>query len=265
MKRLNASLPALLLALAFSTSFSAHAADGKTWMSQVDQRPESPWQTATMQLTVTPKGGAPQVRESAVYSRLAPTRRESAVYFRAPAAMKKTAFLSVSSSDGSADEQWLYLPALQTVRRVPASSRGGSFVGTDLSYEDVQRVGKLSLADWQFGDAQVQPDGTVQVIGTATPAAAKELGYTHAQWRIDPKSRFIVEVTYSDAQRTPVKRMWVGDLREVGGYWTAGSVRVQNARTGSETAIRFSDIAFGTEFDAAILSSKGLQTGKGLK
>jgi hypothetical protein len=255
----------VLLAAVSGLPLAAHAADGKAWIAQVDQRVESPWQTATMELSVTPKGGTAQLREAAAFSHFTAERRETALYFRTPGAMKKTAFLSVDGTAAGADEQWLFLPALQTVRRVPGSSRGGSFLGTDLSYGDVQRVGKVGLDDYQFADPGKLPNGLIQVSGTATPLAAAELGHAKAQWTIDPRSLFIVEARYLDARGATLKQVWVSDIEQVGGFWTARTIRVQNPVSGSETTIRFRDLVFGQPFDATILSSKGLQSGKGLK
>jgi hypothetical protein len=34
-------------------------------------------------------------------------------------------------------EPWLYLPAIKRVRRISASNKTGSFVGSEFSYEDL--------------------------------------------------------------------------------------------------------------------------------
>ena len=42
-----------------------------------------------------------------------------------------------------ADEQWLYLPALKRVKRISSSNRSGSFMGSELAYED------MSAPEWR--------------------------------------------------------------------------------------------------------------------
>lgn len=37
----------------------------------------------------------------------------------------------------SQDDQWLYLPALKRVKRISATARSGSFMGSEFSYEDM--------------------------------------------------------------------------------------------------------------------------------
>ena len=59
-----------------------------------------------------------------------------AVKFSTPADIKGTAFLQVEHSEGD-DDLWIYLPALKKSRRLVASNKKDSFVGSDFSYGDV--------------------------------------------------------------------------------------------------------------------------------
>jgi hypothetical protein len=59
-----------------------------------------------------------------------------AVRFSTPADIRGTAFLQVEHSDGD-DDLWIYLPALKKSRRLVASNKKDSFVGSDFSYGDV--------------------------------------------------------------------------------------------------------------------------------
>lgn len=59
-----------------------------------------------------------------------------AVTFSTPADIRGTAFLQVEHSDGD-DDLWIYLPALKKSRRLVASNKKDSFVGSDFSYGDV--------------------------------------------------------------------------------------------------------------------------------
>ena len=62
--------------------------------------------------------------------------QKSYVYFRRPADLNKTAFL-VWKNPGKADDRWLYLPALDLVKRIADSDKRTSFVGSHFFYEDV--------------------------------------------------------------------------------------------------------------------------------
>ena len=58
------------------------------------------------------------------------------VRFGSPADIKGTAFLQVEHSE-SDDDLWIYLPALKKSRRLVASNKKDSFVGSDFSYGDI--------------------------------------------------------------------------------------------------------------------------------
>ena len=58
------------------------------------------------------------------------------VYFHRPADVNKMAFLVWKQLDRG-DDRWLYLPALDLVKRIAATDKRTSFVGADFFYEDV--------------------------------------------------------------------------------------------------------------------------------
>ena len=62
------------------------------------------------------------------------------VYFHRPADVAKMAFMVWKHLDKD-DDRWLYLPALDLVKRIAASDERTSFVGSNFFYEDVSGRG----------------------------------------------------------------------------------------------------------------------------
>ncbi|PTB90535.1 outer membrane lipoprotein-sorting protein, partial [Marinobacter sp. Z-F4-2] len=58
------------------------------------------------------------------------------VYFRRPADVSQMTLLVWKHQDRD-DDRWLYLPALDLVKRIAASDKRTSFVGSDFFYEDI--------------------------------------------------------------------------------------------------------------------------------
>lgn len=56
--------------------------------------------------------------------------------FDTPRDVKGTAFLSYTHSR-TADDQWLYLPALKRVKRISSKNKSGPFMGSEFAYEDI--------------------------------------------------------------------------------------------------------------------------------
>lgn len=63
---------------------------------------------------------------------------KSVVRFRSPERVAGTAFLLLQHK-GSPDEQYIYLPAFHSTRRIAGREREGSFMGSDFSYADLER------------------------------------------------------------------------------------------------------------------------------
>ena len=63
-------------------------------------------------------------------------RRQEPVCVRRAARCPRTALL-IHVHGESADDQWLYLPALKRVKRISSSNRSGSFMGSEFAYEDL--------------------------------------------------------------------------------------------------------------------------------
>ena len=61
---------------------------------------------------------------------------KSLFVFNEPRDVQGTALL-IHAHRESADDQWLYLPALKRVKRISSSNRSGSFMGSEFAYEDL--------------------------------------------------------------------------------------------------------------------------------
>ncbi|MBI2441820.1 MAG: outer membrane lipoprotein-sorting protein [Lentisphaerae bacterium] len=64
------------------------------------------------------------------------TEQKYLLYFHEPSDVRRMTFL-VWKFPEKEDDRWIYLPALDLVRRVAASDKRSSFVGSDFTYEDI--------------------------------------------------------------------------------------------------------------------------------
>ena len=58
------------------------------------------------------------------------------MFFHAPADVKGTTFM-VWKDPAKEDDRWIFIPSINLVRRIAASDKGSSFVGSDFTYEDI--------------------------------------------------------------------------------------------------------------------------------
>src|SRR4030067_2810662 len=58
------------------------------------------------------------------------------IYFYQPQDVRDMTFM-VYKYTGKDDDRWLFMPALNMVRRIAANDKRSSFVGSDFTYEDI--------------------------------------------------------------------------------------------------------------------------------
>ncbi|MEO0818048.1 MAG: outer membrane lipoprotein-sorting protein [Pseudomonadota bacterium] len=255
----------LLPFLAFSGL--AHAdtsADAMALATLVVERPANEGRAGTMHFQLTNSAGRVREREALmVHSETDGTER-IAIFFSAPAMIEETAFLSFNH-EMREDENWLYLPATERVRRLPVSDRGDYFLGTDLTYGDIKDNFKFGLEDWSFNlDGEVVMDGKAHPVLTGmakTPEIGIEMGYAAFRAHIDTETAFPVWIEYTDTDGDLLKRVEVLDIKPIGGAQTALHFRAENLQTGHQTDIQFEGMRHVPGIDESIFDPDAMAYG----
>jgi outer membrane lipoprotein-sorting protein len=192
--------------------------------------------------------------------------RRTAIFYQSPANVRGTSFLVFDYRDPShASDQWLYLPALRKVRRVPAADRGDYFLGTDLTYDEIRNDSRVTLEDWRFHLIdRSEVDGTACAViegTTVSEAVAKELGYSRANWWIDETSDMALRIEYWDRAGQLLKTVEHRDIRQISGIWSAMRIDVTNHKTGHRTRIDFRDVQFNQKLADTLFTQQQMERG----
>ncbi len=238
--------------------------DAMALATLVAERPANEGRAGTMHFQLTNSASRIREREALmIHSQTAETER-IAIFFSAPAMIEETAFLSFNH-DAREDENWLYLPATERVRRLPVSDRGDYFLGTDLTYGDIKDNFKFGLDDWSFGvDGEVVVDGKSYPVltGTAkTPELGIEMGYAGFRARIDTETAFPVWIEYTDTDGDLLKRVEVLDIEPIGGAQTALHFTAENLQTGHRTDVTFTGMQHVPDLDDSIFDPDAMAYG----
>lgn len=244
--RFPRSVAALALAL---TASLAHAdatdAGALELATRVATRPANEGRAGMMHFRLENDAGSVRTRTALMLHSERNDVERIAIFFTQPAMIEETAFLSLNAATAP-DENWLYLPATDRVRRLPASDRGDYFMGTDLTYGDIRDNFKFDLDDWQFrapGSGDSSEGNHAVLEGSArTPALAKEMGYASFRARIDTATAFPVWIEYTDSDGEALKRVEVLEIARVGDADTAMRFSVTNLQTGHRTEVHFTDM-----------------------
>lgn len=208
--------------------------------------------------------GQERVRETTGQTKLLPgtTDNRRIVVFNAPADIRGTKTLLVEHA-GADDDIWIYLPAMKKVRRLVASNKKDSFVGTDFSYGDV--IGQ-KVEDWNHRILRQEASGGFDcwVIEStpATPQVADTSGYSKRLSWIDKRSFVALRTDIFDLQGAFLKRLTQEDVREVDpehARWQPMRLVAENAQTNHKTIIELRDFKANVGVPDAAFTPRALE------
>ena len=166
---------------------------------------------------------------------------KSLVIFRNPKDIKGTAFLSFTHKVGN-DDQWLFLPALNRVKRISSNNKSGPFVGSEFAYEDIssQEVEKYT---YKFiNDDSL--DGKETLVIERYPVD-KNSGYTRQIIWYDKEEYIPLKIDFYDRKDSHLKTLLYKNYEHYNDrHWRAHIMDMQNHQSGKSTIIEWGDFKF---------------------
>lgn len=247
---LSVTLPT---AAAETTSSSA----GLALAQAVYDRPSGDDSSARVLMQLTRKGKEPRERLLYSYGKdKGDAERWTLMRFITPEDVDKTGLLT-KDYEGDDSDQWLYLPALDRVRRIASSRKGGRFVGSDFYYED--------LKDREVNMDHHQIIGKDKVGGVgctlleSTPVEKSNSVYSKRVSCIYEKLMIPLRIDYfTKRSKKPVKRLQARKLKKVQGYWTIFDSTMTNLKTGHSTKLLTTHILYDQDIPDSLFSQRGL-------
>lgn len=262
------------LALAILTSSDRAEAqeivDADEVMRKVDAVEEGDQLTSQLSMTMINKQGKTRLREATSFRKYFGQEKRTFFVFRKPSNVDGTSFLTFDYPDAEQDDdQWLYLPSLRKVRRISSSDRGDFFLGTDFTYEDIKKAGKVELSDFNFkslGNETINiADESIDAIKIeATPkdsARAKNLGFGNSQLWVNPVNWIIVQAEYQDIKGRALRNYTASDIRQIDGIWTKHTLEVKNHKTGHYSRFNITDIDYVKPVDDNLFTKRAMEKG----
>ncbi len=259
----TAVIVAACLIVSWSDDAAAETLSAGDIARAITDRQEGDAARRVIHMTMIDRKGKSESRVAVVHKQRLDDRRLTRVTFLEPKKYRNMAFLSHDylASDG-ADSRWMFLPAAQRVRSIPATRRGGAFFGTDFSYEDVQSEMKFKLEDWHFEyGGSFTVDGQIRHRLSGTPqnkTVAKELGYGSFSAIVDERSWMPVNIDFTDVKLRPLKTIEVRSFQQIDDVWTPGEIVATNHRTEHRTVFEFRDTQYPPSLSQSLFESRTL-------
>lgn len=220
-----------------------------------------------VELTMQLIDGSGQIRErtGTIYERqVAPGSLDEMrlIRYHSPPDLKGSGVLTVEHADRDAD-QWLYLPAYHTTRRVPPANRGDRYMGTDFLYQDLTRA---KIEEYRYA---VRGEETIEgarcLILEAVPVAEqlrRETAYAKTLIWVDPARDLILRVDYHDREGAFFKRLTVKGVEQVSGKYRWREVRMEDFSRRHVTVIVYHGRKIGAGVPEHFFTERYLKRGR---
>ncbi len=175
------------------------------------------------------------------------------VYFERPTDVKGTAFLVWKQAEGP-DERWLYLPALDLVKRIAAGDERTSFVGSHFFYEDVS--GRSPFDD--VHELVEETDDYYVLKSSPREVSGVEFA-SYTSW-IHKGTFLAVKIEYSDEQGKVYRTYEALDVQQIEGFYTVMKSRMSDSRIGGSTVLTYEDVDYDNGFEDNLFQERSLRT-----
>jgi len=208
----------------------AHADDPKAReiMKKVLDRDTGDHSSMEMEMQLIDKNNSVRTREIRTFGMDVGEDEYSVMFFLSPADTKNTAFLTYDYDDEDKDDdQWLYLPALGKEKRIAASDKASSFMGSDLSNADfTKRKAKNYNYDLlEETEVDGQPVWKIKSV-PRTKEEIEETGVEEAIVWVRKDNYMVVQSVQRLDKPGRTKYMKAFNIEQIDGIWVAQELRV---------------------------------------
>ena len=174
------------------------------------------------------------------------------VFFSRPTDVQGTVFRVVKKVE-SDDDRWLYLPALDLVKRISAGDKRTSFVGAHFFYEDVS--GRNPAED---NFTLLKTDEEFYTL-KAIPKDKSNVEFDHYIVKIDKHHFLPMQVDYYNSQGKKKRSMHVLKIKVIDGFTTVIHSKVTQHTDGSFTEMQFRNVKYNVGLPDSIFSERSLR------
>ncbi len=232
-------------------------ASGTKLAQLVYDRPNGKDQSSKVIMRLKKKGRKPRKRVLYSYAKdVGGSERWTLMRFVKPKDVSGTGLLTLDHP-GDKSDQWLYLPALDRVRRISSSRKGGRFVGSDFYYEDL--MDREVKMDHHFLKGKGRVGKIPCQILISTPKKASSSIYSKRISCIHRKTLLPISVDfYKRGVKKPVKRLRARKIKKVQGFWTVFDSTMYDLRTGHKTQLFTTRVKYNQKLGNRLFSQRSL-------
>ncbi len=209
---------------------------------------------SVLDVALVAAGGARTTRTVATYRKHCGDEWRSLSVVREPADVAGAGVLSWVRPNRR-PEMWLYLPELGRIRQLNALAQGETFMGSDLTYEDLTGQAFHERTHALVGEEDVDAEPTYRVESRGTSGVDP---YARIVTWVSRRTFLPVRLEYYDRDGRLLKLGTFGGVREVKGIPTPATITMANVQTGHRTEITVQEVDFGRGLECDLFTRRRL-------
>jgi len=240
------------LMITFTLIQSLFALSGKELAIFMDERKSPQDMKSTMSMILTNKNG--KMRSSEIRSYSKDASKKQILWFLAPADDKGVAYLKIEHQDKK-DDMKLWLPNFKKIRRISSGKKSESFMGSDMSYEDMT---SRNLGEYNYlitGSEMINNNDCY--ILESIPNGIKSEYSKHISWVTKDTYLPLKEESFDqDGALLKTKSIAYQKIKE---YDIMKELYVKNVQRNHQTVLKFNDLEVDTGINNNIFHEKNLK------
>lgn len=237
---------------------AAFATDGADVMKRTEAAfyyPGSDFRARVM-MRLTAGGGQERIREmTLIRKNYGAGNQRYFIYFFQPADVRDTTFMVYKYPERD-DDRWLFVPAINMVKRIAAKDKGSSFVGSDFTYEDISGRDVGDDAHTVVRE-EILAGRSVYVVKSVPKDSGSYYSYK-LSW-IDAGDYLPRREEYYDGNGELYKVFTADEVGLVKGIPTIMKRSMKNIKSGHGTVVTFSRVDYNTGIEDGLFTERFLK------
>lgn len=263
-------LAAMSFAFLATANAQAQNLSAEEIMRKVDERYDGDTSVADSTMVLIDRRDRQRVRQLRIYSKDYGEDTRSLSFFESPADISGTSYLNYDWDDEARDDDsWLYLPALQQVKRIASSDKSDSFMGSDFTYSDINGL-EFSWYDYSFINESEMVDGHDTWVIEVVPKpefkdrAEDSTGNLKSHVWIRKDAFLMVKSRIWVKRGNRLKYFTASEIEQIDGIWTAKRLQMvttRNDRREHASILQLSDIVYNEPISDDVFTTDTMQRG----
>ena len=269
-RRLKSALYSCCILFMFPASSLSAEYSAEEVMRRVDEREAGDSSVSDITLVLIDRRERQRIRNLKLYSKNYGEDTKTLSLFESPADIRGTAYLNFDWNDSLRDDDsWLYLPALQRVKRLASSDTSDSFLGSDFTYADINGF-EVDWYDYSFVNESEMIDGedcwVIEMIAKSEfkDRAEEATGYSKMQSWVSKEKFIQLRGQFWELRGNRIKFFTASEIELVEDIWTVKrlqAITTRNDRQEHASILQIKSIDYNVDVADALLTTEAMQRG----